>query len=47
VPNQSRDGEDVFRDDLVFPQGTLHLVTTNLGFALNVIPLSCRFTASV
>ena len=47
VPNQPGDGEDIFRDDLVFPQGTLHLVTTNLGFAFNVIPQSCRFTASV
>ena len=47
VPNQPGDGEDIFRDDLVFPQGTLHLVTTNLGFTFNVIPQSCRFTASV
>ena len=38
---------DIFRDDVVFPQGTLHLVTTNLDFAFNVIPSSCRFTASV
>jgi len=47
VPNQPGDGEDIFRDDLVFAQGTLHLVTTNLGFAFDVIPQSCRFTASV
>src|ERR1700750_1526507 len=47
VPNQPGDGEDIFRDDLVFPQGTLHLVTTNLGFVFDVIPQSCRFTASV
>ena len=47
VQNQPGDGEDIFRDDLVFPQGTLHVVTTNLGFAFNVIPQSCRFTASV
>jgi hypothetical protein len=47
VPNQPGDGEDIFRDDLVFPQGTLHLVTTNLGFVFSVIPQSCRFTASV
>src|SRR4051812_48800082 len=47
VPNQPGDGEDIFRDDLVFPQGTLHLVTTNLGSALNFIPQSCRFTASL
>jgi hypothetical protein len=47
VPNQPGDGEDIFRDDLVFPQGTLHLVTTNLDFAFDVIPQSCRFTASV
>jgi hypothetical protein len=47
VPNQPGDGEDIFRDDLVFAQGTLHLVTTNLGFAFSVIPQSCRFTTSV
>ena len=47
VPNQPGDGEDIFRDDLVFPQGTLHLVSTNLDFVFNVIPQSCRFTASV
>jgi hypothetical protein len=47
VPNQPGDGEDIFRDDLVFPQGTLHLVTINLGFTFNFIPQSCRFTASV
>jgi hypothetical protein len=40
VPNQPGDGEDIFRDDLVFAQGTLHLVTTNLDFALNVIAQS-------
>src|SRR3954451_12215097 len=47
VPNQPGDGEDIFRDDLVFPQGTLHLVTTNLDSAFKLIPQSCRFTASV
>jgi hypothetical protein len=47
VPNQPGDGEDIVRDDLVFPQGTLHLVTTNLDVAFNVIPQSCRFTVSV
>jgi hypothetical protein len=47
VPNQPGDGEDIFRDDLVFAQGTLHLVTTNVDIAFNVIALSCRFTASV
>ena len=47
VPNQPGDGEDIFRDDFIFAQGTLHLVTTNVGFAFDVIPQSCRFTASV
>jgi hypothetical protein len=46
VPNQPGDSEDIFRDDLVFRQGTLHVVTTNVGFVFNVIPQSCRFTAS-
>jgi hypothetical protein len=47
VPSEPGDGENIFRDDLVFPQGTLHLVTTNLDFAVDVIPESCRFTANV
>lgn len=47
VDTQPGDGDDIFRDDLVFPQGALHLVTTNLGFDFNVVPQSCRFTASV
>src|SRR3954466_11678708 len=38
VPNQPGDSEDIFRDDLVFAQGTLHLVTTNLDSALSFIP---------
>ena len=32
---------------LAADQGTLHLVTTNLDFAFNVIPQSCRLTVSV
>jgi hypothetical protein len=47
VPNQPGDGEDIVRDDLVFAQGALHLVTSNLGFTFNAIPQSCRFTATV
>jgi hypothetical protein len=46
VATQPGDGDDIFRDDLVFPQGTLHLVTTNLAVALDVIPQTCRFTES-
>src|SRR4051794_7535042 len=34
VPNQPGDGDDIFGGDLVFPQGTLHLVTTNLDSGL-------------
>src|SRR4051794_34038347 len=47
VPNQPGDGDDVVRDDLVFPQGLLHLVTTNLGVTFGFIPQSCRFTAKI
>jgi hypothetical protein len=47
VPNLPGDADNIFRDDLVFPQGTMHLVTTNLAFDFNVIPQSCRFTATV
>jgi len=47
VPNQPGDGEEIFRDDLVFAHGTLHLVTSNLDFAFKLIPQSCRVTASV
>lgn len=42
MPNQpgEGEGEDIFREDLAFAQGTLHLVTTNLDFAFNVIAQS-------
>jgi hypothetical protein len=40
VPNQPGEREDSFREDLAFAQGTLHLVTTNLDFAFNVIAQS-------
>ena len=37
MPNQPGEGEGIFREDLGFAQGTLHLVTTNLDFAFNIV----------
>jgi hypothetical protein len=46
VPNLPTDPDNVSRDDLVFPQGTLHLVSTNLDFQFSFDPRSClaKFT---
>lgn len=46
VPNLPSDPETVSRDDLVFREGALHLVSTNLDFQSSVDPRSClaKFT---
>jgi hypothetical protein len=41
VPNQPGDPDNVSRDDLVFRQGSMHLVSTNLDFSISVNPHSC------
>ena len=42
IDNLPGDPDNVSRDDLVFPGGTMHLVTTTLDFAASVDPRSCR-----
>ena len=46
VPNLPTDPDNVSRDDLVFRQGTLHLVSANQDFQFTIDPRSClgRFT---
>jgi hypothetical protein len=41
VENLPTDPDNVSRDDLVFRPGTMHLVSTNLGFSFSVNPRSC------
>jgi hypothetical protein len=48
IPNLPTDPPDVSRDDLVFPEGTMHLVSTSgevTSFSLN--PHSCLFRLTV
>jgi len=47
VPNRPGDSDKVSRDDLVFPQGKLHLVSTNKSFALSVNPKTCAVRIAV
>jgi hypothetical protein len=41
VANRPGDPDNVSRDDLVFPQGRMHLVTTNKSFTPSVNPQTC------
>jgi hypothetical protein len=47
VPNLPTDPGNVSRDDLVFPEGTLHLVGATQDFQFSIDPRSClaRITA--
>ena len=47
VANQPGDPDDVVRDDLVFAEGTLHLLSTFGDFSASVSPDSCRLTATI
>jgi hypothetical protein len=48
VPNLPTDPDNVARDDLVFAEGTLHLVSTSLDFQVNSFdPVSCKFSITV
>jgi hypothetical protein len=47
VPNLPGDPDDVSRDDLVFANGTMHLVSTNQDFSVSVNPRSCVATATI
>jgi hypothetical protein len=48
IPNRPDDPFNVSRDDLLFPGGTMHLVTTTTGEGLFSVNLStCAFVGSV
>ena len=41
------DPENVNRDDLVFPDGTLHITVVNNDFDFSLDPRTCVFTVSI
>jgi hypothetical protein len=45
VQNLPSDPQNVSRDDLVFPQGTLRIKSTSLSFSIKVDPATCFATA--
>jgi len=47
VPNLPGDPDNVSRDDLVFPQGTMHLVSTTVDFSLSLNQRSCKANVTV
>jgi hypothetical protein len=46
LPNLPTDPDNVSRDDLVFPEGTMHLLTTGTGFSFSLNPHNCMFKAT-
>jgi hypothetical protein len=47
LPNLPGDPDNVSRDDLVFPEGTMHLLTTGTGFSFSLNPHNCAFKATL
>ena len=47
LPAQPGDPPNVSRDDLVYPEGTMHLVNTTVGFSSTLNPRSCLFRATL
>jgi hypothetical protein len=47
VPNLPTDPDNVSRDDLVFAEGTLHLVSATQDVQFNLDPRSCRASVTV
>ena len=47
IPSLPGDPDGVVRDDLVFADGTMHLVSTAVDFSISLNPLSCLLTVSV
>jgi hypothetical protein len=47
LPNLPTDPDNVVRDDLVFTEGTMHVVTTILDTSFSVNSRSCVFTATI
>ncbi len=47
VPSEPGDPDNVLRDDLVFADGSMHLVSTSVDFEASVDPRSCILTATI
>jgi hypothetical protein len=47
IPAQPGDPPNVSRDDLVYPEGTMHLVNTTVGLSSTLDPRSCLFRATL
>ena len=47
VPNLPTDPDNVSRDDLVFRAGTLHLISADQDFQVNLNPHSCRAIVTI
>ena len=46
IPNLPTDPGNVSRDDLVFPDGAMHLVSTTVGGSFSLNPHNCLFTVT-
>jgi hypothetical protein len=47
IPNLPTDPDNAARDDLVFGDGTIHIVSTTVDASFSLNPHSCLFTATV
>jgi hypothetical protein len=47
IPSLSTDPPNVSRDDLVYREGTMHLVNTTVGASFTVDPHTCLFRATL
>ena len=48
IPNLPTDPDNVSRDDLVYPEGTMHLVSTTVGIsAFSLNPHNCLFKVTL
>jgi hypothetical protein len=47
LPNLPSDPDNVNRDDLVFPEGTMHLLTTVEGISFSLNPHNCMIKATL
>jgi hypothetical protein len=47
IPPQPGDPPNVSRDDLVYPEGTMHLVNTIVGASFTVNPHNCLFRTTL
>jgi hypothetical protein len=47
IPSLPTDPPNVSRDDLVYPEGTMHLVSTTVGASFTINPHNCFFRATL